>query len=338
MVDRGYPVELRDHRRAYSGSGRVDTPMGVSPGARRHPRLRRSWLVGYAFAAPWLFGFFFLYLGPIALSFYYSLTDYSLLSSPRFVGLANYGKLLTDDPRFVATLYNSGYYTALSVPLYTAGALLTAMLLNHKLVGMRVFRTIYYLPAVVSGVSVAILWRWLLNPEFGLVNWLLSLVGIQGPGWLLSLDWAKPGFVLMHVWGLGTGMVIFLAGLQGIPRNLYDAAEMDGANGWRKFWHVTVPMLSPTIFFVVVTESINSLQVFTPAFIMSGSSVNTVGGPADATLFYVLYLFLQGFVYFRMGYASAMAWILFVLVLLLTLVQFALAGRWVYYEGNTRGA
>jgi multiple sugar transport system permease protein len=208
--------------------------------------------------------------------------------------------------------------------------LAAALLLNQRVPLIPFFRTVYYLPSVTAGVAVSILWLWIFNPEFGLVNYALSFLGIQGPGWLSSKEWAKPALILMSAWTFGEAMVILLAGLQGVPEHLYEAAKIDGANPLQEFRHVTLPMLSPVMFFVLIVSIINSFQVFTQVYVM------TKGGPADATLMYVLQMYLKAFSDLKMGYTSAMAWILFVIVLALTLLQFRFARRWVYYEGETR--
>jgi multiple sugar transport system permease protein len=283
---------------------------------------------GYIFIAPWLIGFVVFAVGPIVASFFLSFTRYELITDPVWIGADNYVSLVSNDRLFWLSLYNTAYYTLFGVPLGIIVAFLLAMLLNRPLPGIGVYRTVFYLPVVSSGVAISLLWIWLLNPQFGLVNYLLRLIGLPGPGWLVDAAWAKPAFILMSVWSVGGTVVIFLAGLQGVPRTLYEAAALDGANAWRQFWHVTVPMMSPVIFFTLVIGIIGSFQVFTQAYVMTG------GGPQNATLFYVLYLFRQGFGLFRMGYAAAMAWILFLIILLLTLIQMTLARRWVYYAGD----
>lgn len=298
---------------------------------RARVRMNREALWGFFFIFPWLVGFLIFTLGPVIASFLLSFTSYELITAPQWVGLKNYVTLLRDDRLFRVSLYNTAYYTLFSVLLGTAASFGLAVLLNQKLPGMRIYRTAFYLPVVTSGVAVALLWIWLLNPQFGLVNYLLRLIGLRGPGWLVDREWAKPAFVLMSLWGTGGTAIIFLAGLQGVPRSLYEAAAIDGASAWHRFRHVTVAMMSPIIFFSLVMGVIGSFQVFTQAYIMTG------GGPQDATLFYVLYLFKQGFGMFRMGYAAAMAWILFIIILALTLLQLSMANRWVYYEGELRG-
>lgn len=285
----------------------------------------------YLFIAPWLIGFTLFSLGPIVASFFIAMTEWSMLRSPTWVGLNNYITIFTKDPLFRLTLSNTVYYVFLSVPLGICTAMLVAILLNQKVKLMTLFRTIFYLPSLVTGVSVAILWAWLLNPQFGLVNHALAKIGIQGPEWLFNTKTAMPAMIIMSLWGIGGSMVIYLAGLQGIPEHLYEAAEIDGAGALGRFLHITIPMMTPTIFFNLIMGVIGSMQTFTQFFIM------TQGGPANATLVYVLYLYRQAFEYFRMGYASALAWVLFVIILLVTLLQFWGARHWVYYEGQLKG-
>jgi multiple sugar transport system permease protein len=290
-------------------------------------RQQRFW--GFAMVSPWVIGFLLFTLGPMIASLYFSFTDYSVLKAPQFLGLANFRELIFTDPRHRVALYNTVYYTAFQVPLSILLALAVAILLNQGLPGENVFRTIYYLPSVVSGVAISMLWLWLFDPNLGMVNVFLEWLGLRGPLWLQDPAWSKPALILMSLWGIGGEMVIFLAGLQGVPQELYDAAMADGASWWGKIRHVTLPLITPTIFFNVIMGIIGSFQVFTSSYIM------TKGGPVNSTLFYVLYLYQNAFRFFQMGYASAMAWILFLIVMALTLLQFRLAGRWVYYETPT---
>jgi multiple sugar transport system permease protein len=232
------------------------------------------------------------------------------------------------DPLFYTSLYNTAFYTLLGVPLYLIAALVMALLLNLPLRGIPIYRTIYFLPSLTPAVANALLWVWIFSPDFGLANHLLGLVGLPAQKWLFDVNLAKPALILMGLWGIGSQMIIFLAGLQGIPQSLYEAASIDGAGSGRRFWHITLPMLSATIFFNLVIGIIGSFQVFTTVYIA------TEGGPRNATLFYVLYLWRNGFDYFKMGYASALAWVLFVIVLVLTLIQFGMARRLVYYEAE----
>jgi multiple sugar transport system permease protein len=296
----------------------------------RNPRMRRN-VEGYLFISPWLIGFVFLTLGPIIASAYLSLTEYSIISPPSFVGLANFKGIMADE-HFWNSIRVTALYTLFSVPLGMIGSLAVAMLLNYPSRLAPIFRTVYYLPAVVSGVAVALLWVWIFEPDFGVLNYLLSLIGITGPAWLYDPTWVLPAFILMSLWGVGGNMVIYLAGLQGIPTQLYEAAQIDGAGAWKQFTNITLPMLSPVLFFNLVIGVINSFQVFTQSYVMT----NGVGGPGDASLFYVLYLYQNAFKWFKMGYASALAWILFLIILVCTIVIFKTSGSWVYYEGQGR--
>ena len=283
---------------------------------------------GWFFIAPWIVGFLLFTAFPVATSLFLSFTQYELITAPNWVGANNYVDLFSADRLFILSLYNTAYYVLFSVPLSIILAFVLSMLLNVKLHGMNFYRTVFYLPAVTSGVAVSLLWMWLFNPQFGLINFLLRSLGLPAPAWLVDPAWSKPAFIMMSLWGVGGTVVIFLAGLQGVPRSLYEAAQIDGANTWQCFWNITVPMMTPVIFFNLVMGMIGSFQVFTQAYVM------TNGGPQDSTLFYMLYLFRQAFKLLRMGYAAAMAWILFIIILVLTLIQFRLADRWVYYEGD----
>ncbi|HHT73620.1 MAG TPA: sugar ABC transporter permease [Firmicutes bacterium] len=286
---------------------------------------KRNLVTALLFISPWVIGFLVFTLGPIVLSVYYSFSAYNVFQPPIWIGLDNYTTIM-DDPLFYKSLYNTVYYTALSVPGVLVLSLLLALLLNSRLKGMNIFRTIYFLPSVLSGVAVSLLWMWLFNPDSGLINLLLSYLGIEGPLWLNSPYWSKPALVIMSYWGLGGVMVINLAGLQAIPTELYEVATIDGASAWRKFWSITLPMISPTLFFNLITLSIGSFQVFTQAYVM------TSGGPVNSTLFYVFYLYRMAFENLRMGYASALAWILFAIIMVFTLIQLRLSKRWVYYQ------
>lgn len=292
----------------------------------RQSKLKRQEIFAfYTFISPWLIGFVLFTGGPVIASLYFSLTNYTILSRPEFIGFGNYSSLFKD-PLFWKSLYNTAYYAVFFIPLGILTAFSLSILLNQKVKGLAVYRTIYYLPSIVPAVANAILWIWLLNPQWGLINMLLKLIGIEGPGWLTSEQWAKPGLILMSLWGVGSWIIIYLAGLQGVPEQLYEAAEVDGATKLQRFFYITVPLMTPTIFFTLVTGLIGAFQVFTQAYIM------TNGGPVNSTLFYALYLFRNAFNYLKMGYASSMAWILFLVVLTLTLIQFRLASKWVFYE------
>jgi multiple sugar transport system permease protein len=288
---------------------------------------RREALFGFLFILPAVFGFVVFVAGPILASLYFSLTEFKIISAPRWIGLTNYLKLTTD-PIFWQSLKVTLVYAVLSLPIGLVLSLGLAVLMNQKLRGIAFWRTVYYLPAVISGVAVAVLWRWILNPDFGLLNVLLKYAGIKGPAWLQNPSTALPSLVMISLWGVGGSMVIYLSGLQGIPSELYEAAEIDGATSWKRFLHVTLPMLSPVIFFNVVMGLIGSFQWFTEPFVM------THGGPEQSTLSFMLNLYNNAFQFFKMGYASALAWVLFVLVLLLTLAVFRSSPMWVHYEAE----
>jgi multiple sugar transport system permease protein len=287
----------------------------------------------YFFISPWIIGFIIFTLGPMLASLYLSFTDYSLGSVGSVPVLnwgANYVKLFAGDPKFWHALVVTVTYAIIAIPLELFFGFMVAYLLNLKVPGLPVWRTLYYLPSVTPAVAGAILWGIIFNPSFGIMNWFLSLIGIKGPGWLSSQQWALPALVIMSLWGVGGGMVIYLAGLQGIPTALYEAAEIDGANSLQKLAKITVPLMTPVIFFNLVIGIIGTFQFFTSVYVL------TRGGPADATLFYNLYLYNTAFRYLNMGYASALAWILFIIVLLLTLLVFRSSSLWVYYEGEIR--
>ncbi len=299
-------------------------------------KLFKDWQ-GYLYIMPWFIGFICFALGPIVVSFFMSFTRWSMLSSPQWIGLENYSEILLRDPLVGKSLWNTAYYVLFSVPLGIALSLGLALLLNQKLRGIGLFRTLFFLPSVTNLVAVSILWMWIFNPEFGLLNRALEWTGIEGPLWLQSETWSKPALILMSLWGIGGGMIIMLAALQGIPPELYEAADLDGAKRWRKFWHITAPMISPALFFNLIMNMIGSFQVFTQAFVMTASAgQGSEGAPNNSTLFFVLYLYKKAFQQFKMGYASALAWILFIIILLFTLFQFNLSRRWVYYEAGGR--
>lgn len=291
---------------------------------------RREELYGYLFVSPWLIGYMVFVAFPVAFSLVISFCKYDLPFTVKFIGLSNYAEMLFHDPLFKTSLYNTVYYTLLSVPLGIATSIIIALILNMKLRGISFFRTIYYMPAVISGVAVALLWLVLLDPSYGLINYLLSLLHIRGPLWLQDPSWSKPALIIMSLWQAGGNMIIYLAGLQQIPEQLYEAATIDGANNWYKFWRITLPLLTPTIFLNLILSIIGSFQIFTQAYVM------TNGGPLNSTLFYVLYLYQKGFQSFEMGYASALAWVLFIIVLSLTLLVFRTSRRWVYYEAEVK--
>lgn len=307
-------------------------PRSDAPRRRSSRRARRDLLLGLAFISPWLFGFLTLTLYPIVASLYYSFCEYRVLAPPRWVGLRNYIELFTDHDYFLPSLANTAFMF-IELPIALMISVAVALLLNQKLRGMALFRTLYYLPSVVPTVAASILWLWLLNPEYGLINKTLEWLHLPTTEWLQSPLWSKPAFIVLDLWMIGGGIVIYLAALQGVPDHLYEAAELDGASPFRKTWHITLPSISPVIFFNLILGIIGTFQYFTQAFLMTGVPP---GGPANSTLFYALYLFQNAFTYFRMGYASAMAWVLFLLTLGATLLVFRSSARWVYYEGESR--
>ncbi|MDI9603628.1 MAG: carbohydrate ABC transporter permease [Armatimonadota bacterium] len=307
----------------------------ASTSARRSRGWLRTELTGLLFSSPAIIGLAAVMAYPVAASLYYSFCNYSVLKPPTWVGTANYERLLTDE-LFWTSLWNTLYFAAFSVPLGIIVAFLLALLLNVKVRGMTVYRTIFYIPSIVPMVASSVLWIWLFNPQYGAVNALLRHVpGISDPpGWLSDPAWAKPTIILWSIWGVGNTVVIFLAGLQGVPQALYEAAEVDGASPWQRTLSITVPYMTPYLFFALVMGLIGSFQFFTPAMVMT----NGTGGPADSTMFYALNLFHRAFSDFKMGYACAMAWVLFILVVIATLVVVKSSARYVYYESADEGA
>ena len=285
--------------------------------------------MGFLFISPWIVGFLVFTLGPMIYSLYLSFTKYNIMRPPEFAGFVNYVQILTRDRLFWVALEKTAYFASVTVVLGVIGSLFLALLLDQKLLGTAFLRTFFFLPSLTPIVALVILWGWILHPNLGALNYLLRTIGIPGPGWLNSTEWAMPALFIMTLWGSigGSRMIIFIAGLQGIPRELHEAAHIDGAGLLSRFRHVTLPLLTPTIFFNLVLGIIGSLSVFTIAF------VGTKGGPVNATYFYVLHIYNRGFADSEMGYASALAWIFFVIVLVFTGIQFWLQRHWVYYEG-----
>ena len=303
-------------------------PLLVALPDRARRKQIRQLLKALLFCSPWIIGFLAFSVAPIVLSFYYSFTRYSVLQPPRWIGLQNYIQLLTDDRLFWLSLGNTFYYVILANVIGGLLALTLAMLLNMNVRGLSFYRTVFYVPVVVPLVASSVIWLWLFNPQYGILNLILSLVGIQPIPWLTDPAWSKNSLVLMSLWSVGNAVVIFLAGLQDIPRELVEAAELDGANGWQRIRFVSIPMITPVILFNLVIGLIGGFQVFTQAYVM------TSGGPADSTLFYALYLYDSAFRFFKMGYASAMAWLLFVVILISSLLLFRSSSRWVHYGGQ----
>ena len=296
-------------------------PAGSSSQAKRN-------LAGWLFISPWLVGFLAFSAYPFLRSVYLSFTRYNIVTAPKWVGVANYKMLLTQDDLFWRSAWVTIKYAAISVPLATVIGVLLALLLNINVKGISVFRTIFYLPSIVPTVATSVLFIWLLNPNIGLINRLLALVGVRGPAWLKTSPWAFSSLVFMALWGVGGSMVIYLAGLKDIPVPLYEAATLDGANSFRKMRYVTLPMLTPVIFFNVVMGIIGAFQTFTQAYVITPD-----GGPQDSTYFYSLYLYNRAWKYLDMGYASAMAWLLFIVIVVLTAIVFRTRDKWVHYGG-----
>jgi multiple sugar transport system permease protein len=296
----------------------------------RSPLQTRDALLGYLFLLPWLVGLIVFFLGPIIMSFALSFTKYDVISPPQFIGLENYQTAFFDDELFWPSIWRTFEYSAVIVPVGIACSLGLALLLNQGVRGTSFFRTAFFASTLTPAVALALLWTWILNPDIGPVNLALSWVGIEGPGWLTSTHWALPSIVIINLWGSvgGNTMLIFLAGLQGVPQELQEAASLDGAGAWARFRHVTLPMISPTMFFALVLGVIGALKVFTTAF------VATAGGPAYATWFFALHIYQQAFSFFKMGYASALAWLFVVVLLAFTYLQITLSRRWVYYAGG----
>ncbi|REK65005.1 MAG: ABC transporter permease [Cohnella sp.] len=282
---------------------------------------------GYLFISPWIIGFFVFTIAPLVFAFYVGLTEWDTFNKPKFVGLDNYAALFKDED-FIKALWVTVKFAAISVPLGIATSMLIAILVNTKVKGVYFFRTALYLPAVVSGVSISLLWKWILDKDFGLINLLLSKLGIPPIGWLTDPAFVMPSYLMIVIWGAGGGMLTYLAGLQDIPKHLYEAAEIDGANGFRKFRHITLPMLSPVIFYNLIMGIVGAMRKFGDAYI--------IGGAGNEGRFYMIYLYENAFKYFKMGYATAMAWILFVIILILTLLAFKSSSAWVYYESEVK--
>jgi multiple sugar transport system permease protein len=309
------------------------TTLAAQPARRgSSPLARRRAIEGYLYISPFLLGFLIFTAYPLIASFYLSFTSYNILTPPTWIGLENYQRAFMQDNQFWGSLVRTGKYALMVVPLGIVSSLLAAMLLNQGFPGTSIFRTLFFLPSITPIIASVLIWLWLLQPSIGVINYLLSLVGVPGPPWVQSTTWSIPSLVILSLWNTagGSRMIIFLAGLQGVPQELYEASHIDGANTWQRFWNVTVPMISPTIFFNLVISVIGALSVFSVAYI------GTQGGPAYATYFYVYHLYISAFQFNLMGYASALAWMFLVIVLALTVVQFTLQKRWVFYAGDER--
>ncbi len=292
---------------------------------------QQEFVAGLVFTLPWIIGVLAFLAYPMVASLYYSFTRYDIPVAPRWVGLANYIQLLSKDRFFPKALYNTIYLTAIGIPVQLVFSLFCALLLNLKIKGQAVWRTIYVLPTLMPAVVTAILWNWILNPNLGLVNNLLKLLHITGPLWFASPLWSKPSIIIMQTWGVGSMTIIYLAALQGVPQELYEAAELDGAGTWSQFVHVTLPIISPVTLFQLITGILWTLQFFTAAYLIGGGGGNP-GAPQGSLLFYGLYLYVVAFEYLKMGYASALAWILFFVSVIVTVVLLKTSNRWTHYD------
>jgi multiple sugar transport system permease protein len=291
---------------------------------------------GYFFVFPFILGFLWFTAIPMGVALYIAFTRYNIVQAPEWAGLHHFVRLF-QDTRLRKALGNTAFYAGLSVPLYLAASFLAALVLNSKIKGIRLYRTIFYLPSVIPAVANVLLWLWIFNPQWGIMNHILSWFGIPGQKWFLDPQLAKPSIIIMGLWGIGPTMVIYLAGLQDVPLELYEAAEIDGAGSVARFFRITVPMMSSVTFFNLIMGIINAFQVFALAFVLietgaAGGATAGAAGVQDSLLFYVYYLYQRGWQYQQMGYASAMGWLLLVIILVLTAIQFRLAGSWVYYE------
>jgi multiple sugar transport system permease protein len=293
---------------------------------------RKPHIIGIIFVMPWILGFLIFQLYPILASLYYSLCEYSILRPPDFIGIDNYVQLFADE-KFYLAIYNTLYICLISVPLNLVFSLLMALLLSLEVKGQHIYRTIFYIPSVVSVVASSVVWLWILNPEYGILNTALGYLGLPQPVWLADPVFTKPSLVMMGLWGSGGTMIIYLSAIKGVPQSLYEAADLDGAGAWRKFRNITIPAISTATLFQLITGLISGFQYFTQAFVLIGGSNNiSAGGPQNSLLFYALYLYHQGFKWLKMGTASAMAWILFLLTALVTFVVFKTSLKWVYHE------
>lgn len=304
------------------------------PTATRRRARRRNVLSALLFISPWITGFLVFTAWPLLYSLYLSFTDYDVINDPRFIGTANYAELL-DDPKVALALSNTMWFTLMQVPAHVIIALLLALLLNQAGRASGFFRTLFYLPKMTPAVAVGVLFLLIFNGQSGLINEMLASIGISGPAWTTDPDWVKPGLALMGLWNVGAAVIILLAALRDVPQELQEAARLDGAGAWGRTLHITIPMISPALFFVTIINTIDSLQTFTEAYTAFGGAGRTAYGN-DGALFYVVYLFQQGFEFLHMGFASAMAWLLFLIILTITGVQLAVSRRLVYYEGGQR--
>jgi multiple sugar transport system permease protein len=331
-------------REMHSKEGDYLMETGVSTVPVASPRVKtRGWSAtrsrnlrnGLLFISPWIIGFLLFTLYPMVASLYYSFTEFHIKKAPIWIGLQNYSELL-NDKLFWTALYNTVYLVIVGVPLTLFLSFLCALLLNLKVRGQAFYRVVYFLPSIVPTVASTLLWLWILNPNSGVLNTLLGAVGLKGPNWFRDPLWAKPALILLSLWGMGGTIVIYLSGLQDVPSTLLEAAEIDGATWLQRLWFITVPLVSPITLFNLIIGVINTFQYFAQAYVF-GTAIDTansaLGAPLNSTLFYSIYLYQTGFSYLRMGYASAMAWILFIIIMLCTLLLLRTSNRWTYYAG-----
>ncbi len=304
------------------------------PSEKMSKQRRREAIAGYLFISPWLIGFIVFFAGPAVISFVMSFTKWNIVGDPRWIGLDNFIEIFTGDKNFWNSVFVTFKYAFIYIPLMTVLSLITAVALNSKVKGVGFFRTLFYMPSIAPAIAASLVFMWILQPTYGLLNVILSYFGIEGPNWFKDPRFAIWGIIMIAMWRLGSSAIIYLAGLQNVPAQLYDAAEVDGANGWQKFWNVTLPMITPILFFQVVVELIGVFQTFTPAYVVSQS--NGYAGPIKELYFYMLYVYVKGWQNLQMGYASALSWILTVFILLITVLIFRSSPYWVYYEAEKK--
>ena len=295
---------------------------------------KREAVTGILFIMPWLIGFLVFYAGPALVSLVMSFTKWNIVGTPTWVGFDNYIEIFTGDKNFWNSVWVTIRYALLYIPLMTIFSIITAMALNTKVKGIGIFRTLFYMPSIAPAIAASLIFMWILQPTYGLLNVILSYFGIDGPNWFKDPSYAIWGIIMIALWRLGAGAVVYLAGLQNIPLQLYDAADVDGANGWMKFRHVTLPMLTPILFFQIVVELIGVFQTFTPAYVVS--QANGYAGPIKQLYFYMLYVYVKGWQNLQMGYASALSWLLTIFILIITVLVFRSSPYWVYYEAEKK--
>lgn len=298
----------------------------------RSRKTRRDMAWGLIFITPWIIGFLLFNVYPTLASFYYSFTDKSLVKPEQLLGFANYIDLFKNDDLFGKAIYNTFYMVVIGVPFSIIFAFVTALVLNMKVRGIAIYRTFYYLPVVVPPVAGVLLWLWILNPQYGILNFLLQTVGLRSPAWFADPSWSKPGVILMGLWSVGASTVLYLAALQNVPKEYYELAMLDGANWVQRTFGITIPLVSPVTLFILITGVIGAFQIFTQSYIISGTGGGADGAPCYSLLYYAVYIYRQGFIYLKMGYASAMAWILFLIILFITFILLRTSNIWTHYD------